>query len=561
MDDYLKVRYFDELFDIFSSQKDGWYAFYADYTHNKVHWSQEIVDFLGLPSRVMDNDEALSLYVSLVHPDDRDQFVKEADRMINGEQDELNIPYRIKNKNGVYTTVATFSKFKRDRDGKPVFYAGSVINYEKSNLVEPTTGLYTTQQMIDLMDKYKKQNKSYFLMLFSVRDFSSVNNNYGYIEGNRVLRGLADIARLYRNGAEVFKLEGTIFAMLKAFETGDESIHSFGINEFDNIRNHVKKGMRVKGKNIFIDIYGGAVYTDDADITPNTIYTSALFALAKAKENTNLDGLNVFNQSSILEDRKRLSMYNEIRESIRADCKGFFLVYQPIIGKESGKLVSMEALLRWYGDEYGEIFPGTFIEWLEKDTIFYNLGRWIIRKALEDAKDIIKILPDFIVNINLAYPQLGRDDFEEELKQLVEESGVNPKNIRLELTERCKLLDKKLLCRKLEYIQKLGMQTSLDDFGTGYSAINLLFDVPTNQIKIDRSFILNIQNEEPKKIMLKAIVDCARVLGAHVCVEGIETKELADYMKENFNITSLQGYYYSRPIPLSDFKENMHKWM
>jgi len=561
MEDYLKVRYFDELFDIFSSQKEGWYAFYADYTHDKVHWSQEMVDFLGLPARIMDNDAALSLYVSLIHPDDREQFEQEAKRMFDGEKDELNVPYRIKNKDGIYTMVATFSKFKRDGEGKPVFYAGSVINYEKSYQVEPTTGLFTTQQMIELMEQYKKQDKSYFLMLFSVRDFSSVNNNYGYIEGNRVLRSLADIARLHRNGAEIFKLEGTKFAMLKAFDKGDESIHTFGVSEFDNIRKHLQEGVQAKYKKIFIDIYGGAVYTDDSEITPNTVYTSALFALAKAKENTSLDSLNVFNQSSILEDRKRLLMYNEIRESIRFDCKGFFLVYQPIIGKDSNRLVSMEALLRWYGDEFGEIFPGTFIEWLEKDAIFYDLGKWIIKTALEDAKDIIKIIPDFIVNINLAYPQLGRDEFEEELKHLVEESGVNPKNIRLELTERCKLLDKKLLRRRLEYIQSLGMQTSLDDFGTGYSAINLLFDVPTNQIKIDRSFIMNIQNEEPKRIMLKAIVDCARVLGAHVCVEGIETEELANYVKENFNITSLQGFYYSRPIQLEEFKKSMHKWM
>ena len=188
----------------------------------------------------------------------------------------------------------------------------------------------------------------------------------------------------------------------------------------------------------------------------------------------------------------------------------------------------MEALLRWYGDDCGEIFPGTFIEWLEKDPVFFDLGNWILRRALEDVKKIISIIPDFIVNINLAYPQLGRDDFEENLKRIVDESCVNPKNIRLELTERCKLLDEKLLIKKMYYIQSLGIQTSLDDFGTGYSAINLLFDLPSNQIKIDRFFIQNIQNEESKSIMLKAIIDCARKNGAHVCVEGIETKEMAD---------------------------------
>ncbi len=561
MDDFLKVKYFDELFDIFSSQKEGWYAFYTDYAHMKVHWSQEMVDFLGLSARVMDNDEALAQYVSKIHPEDRANFSKEAERMFSGEIDELNMPYRIRNKFGEYVTVATYSKFKRDDDGKPVFYAGFVINYEKSTLIEPTTGLYTTQQLMELMEKHRSQNKAYFLMLFSVRDFASVNNNYGYIEGNRVLRALAEISMMYRNGADVFKLEGTKFAMLKAFEAGDKSIETYGSEEFEKIRQMVIRGIHINENTIFIDLYGGAVYTDDVSISSNTIYTSALFALAKAKDNANIGKLNVFNHSKLLEDRQKLSLYDAIRESIRYDCKGFFLVYQPIIGRESGKLVCMEALLRWYGDEYGEIFPGTFIEWLEKDSNFYDLGQWIIRKALEDAKEIIKVIPDFIVNINLAYPQLGRDDFESELKEIVEKSGVNPANIRLELTERCKLLDKNLLRRRLEFIQSLGMRTSLDDFGTGYAAINLLFELPTNQIKIDRTFIKNIENEEPKRIMLKAIIDCARILGAHVCVEGIETKEIADYIINNFNITSLQGFYYSKPVTLQVFKENMHKWM
>nr|MCR5273113.1 EAL domain-containing protein [Lachnospiraceae bacterium] len=271
--------------------------------------------------------------------------------------------------------------------------------------------------------------------------------------------------------------------------------------------------------------------------------------------------LNIFNQSWLSADRKQLSVYNEIRESVMDGCKGFYLVYQPIVSKKTQKLVSMEALIRWAGEENGEVSPNAFIEWLERDSVFNDLGSWIIKKALSDARKIIEIMPDFIVNINLAYPQLEREDFEERLKEIVDESGVNPRNIRLELTERCKLLNINLLRKRMRYIQRLGIQTSLDDFGTGYSAINLMFDLPTNQIKIDKDFIANIEFEEAKRIMLKAIIDCARKLGAHVCIEGIENKIIADYIINNFNVTSLQGFYYSEPIPLSDFIKNMHKWM
>lgn len=561
MDDFLKVKYFDDLFDIFSSQNEGWYSFYADYTHNTVHWSQEIVDLLGLPSRVMNNDEALSLYLSYIHPEDLDGYMSEVKKMMDGEIDELNIPYRLKTKSGEYITVGTYSKFKRDNEGKPVFYAGSVVNFHKMNFIEPTTGLYTTVKMIDMMDTYFREHKGYFLLIFGIRDLSSINNKYGYIAGNQVLHAVANVAMAYRNGATVYKLEGTKFAMLKSFDLDDPSIREYGSKEFDNIKKQLSQGIKVDNTVIYVDIYGGAVYTNEKGITPNTVYTSALFALSKAKDNNSSDALNIFNQSWLEEERHQLSLYESIRDSIKDECKGFFLVYQPIISSETGKLCVMEALLRWYGDDCGEIFPGTFIEWLEKDPVFFDLGNWILRRALEDVKKIISIIPDFIVNINLAYPQLGRDDFEENLKRIVDESCVNPKNIRLELTERCKLLDEKLLIKKMYYIQSLGIQTSLDDFGTGYSAINLLFDLPSNQIKIDRFFIQNIQNEESKSIMLKAIIDCARKNGAHVCVEGIETKEMADYIMNNFNITSLQGFYYSRPVRLEVFLENMHKWM
>lgn len=561
MDDFLKVKYFDDLFDIFSSQNEGWYSFYADYTHNTVHWSQEIVDLLGLPSRVMNNDEALSLYLSYIHPEDLDGYLSEVKKMMDGEIDELNIPYRLKTKSGEYITVGTYSKFKRDEEGKPVFYAGSVVNFHKMNFIEPTTGLYTTVKMIDMMDTYFREHKGYFLLIFGIRDLSSINNKYGYIAGNQVLHAVANVAMAYKNGATVYKLEGTKFAMLKSFDLNDPSIREYGSKEFDNIQKQLSQGIKVDNTIIYVDIYGGAVYTNEKGITPNTVYTSALFALSKAKDNNSSDALNIFNQSWLEEERHQLSLYESIRDSIKDECKGFFLVYQPIISSETGKLCAMEALLRWYGDDCGEIFPGTFIEWLEKDPVFFDLGNWILRKALEDVKKIISIIPDFIVNINLAYPQLGRDDFEENLKRIVDESCVNPKNIRLELTERCKLLDEKLLIKKMYYIQSLGIQTSLDDFGTGYSAINLLFDLPSNQIKIDRFFIQNIQNEESKSIMLKAIIDCARKNGAHVCVEGIETKEMADYIMNTFNITSLQGFYYSRPVRLEVFLENMHKWM
>ncbi|MCR4902984.1 MAG: EAL domain-containing protein [Butyrivibrio sp.] len=560
MDDNLKVQFFDELFDIFSNQKDGWYAFYADYSSGKVHWSSELMNYFGMPQRVMDNNEALDKYISLIHPDDYEKYTDAVKDMFDGKTDSLIVSYRIKNKFGKYTTVSTYSQFKRDELGRPLFYAGYVVNYEKHDMVEPTTGLYTVKVLMTHLEELVSGNKSFFLLLFSIRNFTSINTKYGYVIGNQLLHEVAEIALSYRNGALVYRLEGTKFALLKDFDDDNANVNEYAQKTFNHIKNQLKSGINIDDHLIKLDIFGGGVNSTDNSVSTNTIYTSALYALSKSKE-AGMTELNILNTSSVNETREKLYVLNEIRESVLNSYNGFYLVYQPIFSSDERKLVSMESLLRWRGESYGEIMPNTFIEWLEKDPVFYDLGIWILETALETAKPIINIKPDFIVNVNLAYPQLERDEFENDLKIVIEKSKVNPKNIRLELTERCRLLDKNLLIHRMEFIKSLGIQTSLDDFGTGYSAINLLFELPTNQIKIDKEFIKNIETEKPKQIMLKAITDCARILNAHVCIEGIESKEMADYICSNYNITSLQGYYFSKPVEIETFMDNIGKWL
>nr|MCR4587347.1 EAL domain-containing protein [Lachnospiraceae bacterium] len=213
------------------------------------------------------------------------------------------------------------------------------------------------------------------------------------------------------------------------------------------------------------------------------------------------------------------------------------------------------ALLRWRGDRAGNVPPNDFIEWLEKDPLFYDLGNWIIRQALIDSIPLIEENPDFVVNINIAYTQLQREDFNEDLLRIMEECSVAPRNVRLELTERCKLLDPEFLKQEMQFIKEQGMQVSLDDFATGYSAMNLLFDMPVDQIKIDRTFLLSIRKEKALQTLLKGITDCARELSIRVCLEGVEDLETLEYVRDHFYCTSFQGYYYSKPLSIHDFME------
>ena len=145
--------------------------------------------------------------------------------------------------------------------------------------------------------------------------------------------------------------------------------------------------------------------------------------------------------------------------------------------------------------------------------------------------------------------------FKADLKRIIEESGYDTKNLKLELTERCRLIDIESLRNDMVFFKSSGIQTALDDFGTGYSALGLLINLPVDQIKIDKSFIDDIEDDIPRQCLLEAITDCASKLGVFCCVEGIETAEKMDYIKSHYKVTSFQGYYYSRPVEIDELMD------
>ena len=143
------------------------------------------------------------------------------------------------------------------------------------------------------------------------------------------------------------------------------------------------------------------------------------------------------------------------------------------------------------------------------------------------------------------------------MARILEEEGVPAQNVKFELTERCKLLNVEMLRNKMISVKSMDAQVALDDFGTGYSALDLLINLPVDQIKIDRSFVMDIQENLEKQSLLRAITGCAKELGKTVCVEGIEEEDLEIYLQKNFYVNLFQGYYYSKPIKMDEFK----KWL
>lgn len=553
MNDLTRIKYFNDIFEIFSSKEDGHFTFWADYNEGSVYWSRDMMEYYGFPEQLIAEDGALDFYKSRIHPDDLPAYEQQVDDMFSNRNEWMHSTYRILNKDNVYVTCTTDAKLFRGEEGKPIFFAGKVINHEVSETIDPVTGLYNRTKLVTQMTKYENAKRSYYLLMIGIRNFVAINDSFGYRMGNRVLKEIANFARSLRLDGHVYRVEGTKFAFtLKADRhTKDEIIAIY--NRFQAF---LENELVVDGKKISLSVCGGALLAEAPNLEHNPILNSALYVISKAKEE-NLTNLLFADETQTFESRHMMEVLSAIRKDMIGEKKNFYLVYQPIVEAMTGKTAGMEALLRWSSDTLGNVPPNQFISWLEKDGKFNELGRWIFRQALRDAAPIIKERPDFVVNINIAYPQIQRDEFIDEVARILEEEGVPAQNVKFELTERCKLLNMEMLRNKMISVKSMDAQVALDDFGTGYSALNLLINLPVDQIKIDRSFVLDIQDNLEKQSLLRAITGCAKELGKTVCVEGIEEEDLEIYLQKNFYVNLFQGYYYSKPIKIEEFK----KWL
>ncbi|MBQ7583496.1 MAG: EAL domain-containing protein [Lachnospiraceae bacterium] len=544
----------EQLFDVFSECIEGRYLFVEYIPEGISRWSREAVEHFALPSTHI--RDGARVWGERIIEHERSSYLEQIVSLEKGESATLDYITRVKNAEGLYQTVGCKARLINDYEGRPLFFVGSIMDYEKLDTIDPVTGLFSRNNLISTIEHYLKEQKPFVVSSVGIRNFFDFNSSYGFDEGNRLLKKVADWLSQKKKNGVFFRTEGTKFAYVV-----EDSGHTYGeLHElFDGLKAMLRNDIYVNGIHAELNLCGGAMHVTDMSLDAASVYNSVQYVLAQAKAENRME-LLVYDEEMQNKSRAHLNTLNKLRSDAAAGCKGFFLVYQPIVSAVDEKLTGMEALIR-YRDENGRVIPPSdFITWLEKDVVYYELGKFILRTAMNDAKKIIDEIPDFIVNVNLAYPQLQRIEFKMDLKKLIDEGGYDTKNLKLELTERCRLLDMDSLRNDMVYFKSSGIQTALDDFGTGYSALGLLVNLPVDQIKIDRTFVDGIENDVPRQCLLEAITDCAAKLGVNCCIEGVETGEMKDYLKANYRVTSFQGYYYAKPMGIEDFMDWMKKY-
>ncbi|ADI00292.1 bifunctional diguanylate cyclase/phosphodiesterase [Salisediminibacterium selenitireducens] len=413
---------------------------------------------------------------------------------------------------------------------------------------DPLTKLYNFNGfLIELPFRVKKltQKEGYTaIALISIDDFKRFNSLRGYQAGNEILRKFADRLTMYMQEGEMV---GRYF--------GDEFILVMHANTTDNIERRIRTIWQNAMTNLADSEHGwnlkmsiGAVITKEIYGTADECLAQANMAKLQAKrEGGNRYRFYAKAMTRVIEEDQRLE--NELNYALeRGELE---LYYQPIVDVGNGEVYGNEALIRWTHPEYGSVSPVKMIEIAERSGQIVEIGEWVLKEGLRQNRlwQDQGFKPMFI-SINISVIQFEQPNFIRSVKKAIEDSGLDPKWIQLEITETTamSLGDDKI--EKMAALKGLGVSIAIDDFGTGYSSLAYFTQFPITTLKIDRTFISRLGKDPKAEMITEAVISMAETLRIQTVAEGVETAEQAAFLKE-LGCTYIQGFYFAKPMPPS----------
>ena len=539
-----RKKMLDALFTSYDVVSEGTYVYLCDMKYDLSRWSKNAVDTYGLPSEYMYG--AGDIWANCIHPDDREAYHKGIEDIFSGNTSGHDMQYRARKPDGTYDVCTCRGIVIRDLMGTPDYFVGTIRNHSTQGHIDTLTGFRNQYGFFDDLKGWIKRKAECYVLIVGISKFSEINEVYGYHFGNRVLQLFArKVFETTGNTGTCYRIDGTKFAVISNSLNFDDILE-----RYLRFRNYFRESFKVEDKSILLEVNGGALKVDNFNVDSQTVYACLNFAYGESKTRHQGD-MVVFHNDLNENNRFRLEKLHDIRASIMHGYRGFYLLYQPVVDAKNENLISAEALLRWKNDKYGMVPPDQFIPLLESDPLFPEIGEWIIREAIFAAKKIIKKVPDFVININLSYTQLEKHDFVDMVFRILDDLDYPADHVCFEVTERCRLLDIKLLKNVTAQLKSRGILIALDDFGTGFSSVGLVKELPFDIIKIDRAFVTKIEEDNAERELMRYFAGVASLFGAKVCVEGVETAGMRDILQK-FAVGSFQGYYYAKPLGLDD---------
>jgi diguanylate cyclase (GGDEF)-like protein/PAS domain S-box-containing protein len=429
-------------------------------------------------------------------------------------------------------------------------------------LHDALTGLPNRNLFMERVERALKRSDRHAEYLFAVLfldldRFKIVNDSLGHLVGDKLLISIArSLEKILRSSDTVARLGGDEFTILL------EDIESYqdAVQIAERIRQTLCAPYQVEGHEVFSTVSIGIAMSSNGYTRPEQLLRDADLAMYRAKE-LGKSRYAIFDQAMHAPAVKLLKIENDLRRAIWAEkpeYSEFLLYYQPLININTYELTGFEALVRWRHPYRGLLSPGEFIPIAEETGLIVDLGNIVLRQACQQMRLWQQqISPDLSlrVSVNLSGKQLRDNSILEDLDKILAETGLPGHFLTLELTESMLMDDPEAVTNILLQLRKRSVQLSIDDFGTGYSSLSYLHSFPVNTLKIDKSFVSQIQpdrnhqhlNLPERAEIVRTIITLAHTLGMDVVAEGVETKSQLQQLKQ-LHCEKAQGYFFSKPL-------------
>ncbi len=548
-----KNELFQMMVDISAS---GFWTF--DVATGKVYWSQKAIDLLKAgSSKVDDSFDFLKTHIL------ESDWLRFRDALNSALESGTNFSVKVTLLQGTskdHSLQISGNVQKNDED-RPIRIIGAInesvdrTTSEKQDFYayrDSLTGTYNRKFFLEKLKvdvdlATKRPDYVFAVALLDIDSFGAINTSYSINVGDSLLRIVADRIKsqcrptdtIARIGPDVFAV---IFHNIQSSDSDSEILPLVR-----RIHNTAKMPVQIEGRDIYISVSMAVALNRDVDCVED-VMANATFSLREMKKSVNHGGIQFFSGGIREKAMKLYRLEFEIRRAIQA--QEFVLMYQPIIDITKGnRIAGFEALVRWKQSEQGYISPAEFIPIAEETGLIIPMGALILRMACVQAKQWVDMGYENIqVAVNFSAKQFAMDSMLDDIKQVLLETHLNPKNLKLEITEYTAVCEAEKTIEIMKALSSMGLQISIDDFGTGYSSLSYLKRFPIHTLKMDKSFVDHVAEDEEDAAFARMVIGIAKSLNLDLIAEGVENEDQLEFLR-NEGCRLIQGYYFSKPLP------------
>lgn len=510
----------------------GDYYYLCDIEAHTITFSYNITEICELSAINTTISMDLDKWRENVYSRDRNKLSASFNKLKAQKTNDYNINFRIKNKNDLQWI---------NSKGKMFISSKSNRAYLLGRLTPLESTMNSANHDLNILKKQLQNclaiHQKGFLIIFGIDNLKNINLQHGRKFGDSIISDVYKIIKDESSGAYVYRIGGDSFSMI-CLNQNKNHIQDI----YEHIKNRLNDQCTISAGCVSLTKY----YVNDE----NTLLQYAETALYHAKA-TGKNNLHFFNTSDYENRIKELEIVDELKKNIQNDFKGFKILYQPQVHNNSYEIIGAEALLRYVNDKGNNLPTMQLIKLLEKYDLIYQVGLWVLQQAYRQCLIWRQTIPYLTVSVNMSLGQLLNTNIEDDVLNIINNTS-NSDFLTIELTESMELFNYPYLNEIIKSWKKHGIKISIDDFGTGYSSLSRLQHLTIDEIKIDRSFVHNMQDNVYNYKLIKNIVELAKSFQINVCCEGIETIDELRVIN-SLDVAILQGHLFSKPIDATSF--------